>query len=230
MDTLQDKIIWPCQLPASTKEAIVLCAIRANQLGANTGSTRPIPGITYINSGIACISFGAEQTNSMNSGVYGKGSWLGGSMINQSFKLHTTIEELEPVDVIFFPKDKIELLAERDPHVYKLLYFCSLDSQQQWLTAQIVSLYNRETRVVFALLEVARHTTQIKGSVLSVNASQKQLSNITGISRPRLNEVLKMLETNGEISVSRGTIHLIDVDALQARLEAISNTIVTATQ
>lgn len=147
-------------------------------------------------------------------------------MINQSFKVHATIEELEPVEVIFFPKDKIDQIAGKDPLVYKFLYHSSLESQQAWLKAQIVSLHNRETRVVYALLEVSRHTSQIQGSIVSVNASQKQLSSITGISRPRLNEVLKMLESNGEISVMRGAIHLLEIERLKQRLAPMSNMII----
>ncbi len=204
----------------------MLCATRINHFGRPATTSRTTPGITYVNRGIACINFGADQTNTMNSGIYGKGSWLGSSMIGQSFKVHATIEELEPVEAIFFPKDKIDQVAEKDPLVYKFLYHSSIESQQAWLRAQIVSLHNRETRVVYSLLEVARHTSQIQGSIISVNASQKQLSSITGISRPRLNEVLKMLESNNEISVMRGAIHLLDVERLRERLTLINNTII----
>lgn len=225
MDTLQDKIIWPCELSNETKEAIVLCAVRINQFGTKLNSSRSSSGVTYINKGIACISFGSDQTNTMNAGVYGKGSWLGSSVINQSFKLHATIEEIEPLEAIFFPKDRIDQLAEKDPSIYKWLYYSSLNTQQPWLLAQIVSLHDRVTRVVYALLEIARYTSQIKGSLTSVNASQKLLSNVTGISRPRLNEVLKMLESVGEVSVSRGSIHLLDINRLEQRLAPIKATV-----
>lgn len=227
MDTLQENIIWPCELPSETKEAIVLSAIRVNQFGTSLPSSRQTSGVTYINKGIASISFGSEQTNTMNAGVYGKGSWLGGSIINQSFKLHATIEEIEPVEAIFFPKDRIDQLAEKDTNIYKWLYHSSLDTQQQWLLAQVVSLHDRETRVVFALLQIARYTSQIKGSLTAVNASQKLLSSVTGISRPRLNEVLKMLESSGEVSVSRGSIHLLDIAQLEERLTPVHTTILT---
>jgi DNA-binding GntR family transcriptional regulator len=58
---------------------------------------------------------------------------------------------------------------------------------------------------------------------LKIDISQKQLSQITGISRPRLNEVLKQLEAVGEISLERGSIHLIDIPALSLRTHKLDN-------
>tara|TARA_Y100001956_G_scaffold80665_1_gene96328 strand:+ start:2053 stop:2736 length:684 start_codon:yes stop_codon:yes gene_type:complete len=225
LDNLRDTFSWPCELPEETKRSIVLSAIKLNQLPQTTHSTEHIAGIVYVKSGIACITFGSDQTNTMNSGIYGSGTWLGGSMINHDLKLHATIEEIEPISIIYFPKDKIDHLAQQDPFIYKWLYNCSLSTQKQWLMAQVVSLYDRETRVVYTLLEIAKHTKQIQGSKTKLHASQKQLSIITGISRPRLNEVLKNLESNQEISVSRGAIHLLDEERLQQRLMSIRSTV-----
>ncbi|WP_159737053.1 Crp/Fnr family transcriptional regulator [Vibrio atypicus] len=187
--------------------------------------THGMNGILYIKSGIACITFGSEQTNSMNSGIFGSGTWLGSNMISHNIRLHATIEQLEPIELIFFHKDKVEALCLQDPFVYKWLYHCSLSTQQQWLMAQVVSLYDREVRVIFALLEIARLTKQIQGSMLKVHTSQKQLSIIVGISRPRLNEVLKMLEINKEIIINRGVIHILQPEKLEQRLEQLKTTI-----
>lgn len=202
----------------------MLCAIRASQFPIAKSEAKS-GGVTYLKKGIIAITFGNENTNTMNSGIYGEGSWLGSSMINQSVHLHASIEELEPVEVIYFPKERIDALAATDPFVYKWLYHCSVKAQQQWLFAQITSLHDRQTRVVFTLLEIARLMKTVKGSFIKVSASQKQLSAITGISRPRLNEVLKMLESSGEISIERGSIHLIEPSKLQHRLSVLDGTI-----
>ncbi|RJX67133.1 Crp/Fnr family transcriptional regulator [Vibrio sinensis] len=201
------------------------CAIRINPLQDSSNSKKKAVSVMYIKKGIACIAFGCDSANTMNSGIFGEGSWLGSLMIHQPLSIHATIEELEPVEAICFPKDKIDILAKQDPMIYKWLYHATVKTQQQWLLAQVTSLHDRHTRVVFSLLEIARLTKQVQGSYTKVNASQKQLSTITGISRPRLNETLKMLELCNEISIERGSIHLIDIEKLRIRLNVLNTTI-----
>lgn len=225
MDSLQEIIQWPCELPNATKEAIVLSAMRIQQFGSATAPNRAMKGVIYIKRGIAAIGLTSEHTNTMNSGIFGTGNWLGGSMINHGSRILAHVEQIEPVEVIFFAKDKIDHLANNDPYIYKWLYHASISTQQQWLNAQVVSLHDRETRVIFALLQIAQHTKQVKGSKTAVHASQKQLSMITGISRPRLNEVLKMLEAKEEISVSRGVIHLLEPTKLSEQLRKLESSI-----
>lgn len=225
MDSLQDIIKWPCDLPTTTKEAIVLTATRIQQLGPLTTQGRQLSGVMYIKRGIAGIGFNSEHTNTMNSAIFGTGNWLGASMINHVVRVLAHIEQIEPIEIIFFAKDKIDQLAAKDPNIYKWLYYGSLQTQHQWLTAQAVSLHDREVRVVYTLLEIAKYAKKVKGSISAVHASQKQLSIIAGISRPRLNEVLKSLESSEEISVSRGSIHLINQQALAQRLEKVNTSI-----
>ncbi|WP_171759456.1 helix-turn-helix domain-containing protein [Vibrio sp. RE86] len=226
MDTLQDSINWPCELPNETKKAIVLNAIKIQSLGNSAGHSGNLKGLLYIKKGIAGIGFGSEQTNTMNSSIFGAGDWLGGSIMNNNIRVHVNIEQLEPLEIIFFAKEKLDTLAARDPHIFQFLYHASLKTQNRWLLAQAVSLYKREARVVFSLLEISKHSNQIKGSLTAIHTSQKQLSTITGISRPRLNEVLKMLESTGEISVNRGSIHILDQARLAERLTDLQTSVV----
>jgi len=226
VDSLQDLIKWPCELPSTTKEAIVLNATRIQQLGPVTTQGRQLNGVMYIKRGIAGIGFSSEHTNTMNAAIFGTGNWLGASVINHVIRVLANIEQVEPIEIIFFAKDKIEQLAEKDPNIFKWLYYGSLQSQHQWLTAQAVSLHDREVRVIYTLLEIAKYANQVQGSVSAVHASQKQLSIMAGISRPRLNEVLKMLEASGEISVSRGSIHLLDQQSLTERLSKLDVSII----
>lgn len=226
METLQDTIKWPCELPNETKEAIILNAIKIQSIGNTAGQGGNLKGLLYIKKGIAGIGFGSEQTNTMNSGIFGTGDWLGGSIMNSNIRVHVHIEQFEPLEIIFFAKEKLDILAAKDPHIFQFLYHASLKTQNKWLLAQAVSLYKREARVVFSLLELTKHSKQIKGSLTALHASQKQLSLITGISRPRLNEVLKMLETTGEISVSRGAIHILDQARLAERLTDLQTSVV----
>ena len=143
--------------------------------------------------------------------------------MNSGLLLKATIDEIYPTIIICFPKEKIDRLAATNDEVYKWLYHCTLDVQKCWLQAQLCSLYDRECRIVFSLLDISKRLPSVKGSLLKIDISQKQLSQITGISRPRLNEVLKQLEAVGEISLERGSIHLIDIPALSLRTHKLDN-------
>ncbi|WP_052772078.1 Crp/Fnr family transcriptional regulator [Vibrio mexicanus] len=143
-------------------------------------------------------------------------------MIGQSVRYKATIEELEPIEMLIFPQAKIEELAKINPEIYKWLYHSTHKTQQAWIRAQISTLYDKETRIVSSLLEIAKYIPNIKGSFQKIHASQRQLSLITGISRPRLNETLKELEVSKEISLERGVIHLLKPDALRKRMERVS--------
>ncbi len=180
-------------------------------------------GVYYVSQGILSISFTSENTNSMNATLISSNTWMGGGIMNSGLLLKATIDEIYPTIIICFPKEKIDRLAATNDEVYKWLYHCTLDVQKCWLQAQLCSLYDRECRIVFSLLDISKRLPSVKGSLLKIDISQKQLSQITGISRPRLNEVLKQLETVGEISLERGSIHLIDIPALSLRTHKLDN-------
>ncbi|MDN3681037.1 Crp/Fnr family transcriptional regulator [Vibrio tapetis subsp. quintayensis] len=217
-------ILWPCELDEQTK--IQLMSIVKPITGIahfvnRSELTNQRRGVYYVRKGIVAIAFSPEGPNSMNSGILSHGLWIGGGvMMGQQF-MRAAFEEIEPLELFFFQKDKIEQLAESNPFIYKWLYYGSLDTQKIWISAQVASLHDKEVRIVSALLDLLNRSKTIKGSVPEIKVSQKQLSIITGISRPRLNEVLKLLESSQEITLARGKIYLTDLEALTKRTKAL---------
>ncbi len=195
------EIQWPCELSQETTESLTSIARKVDTFSRKPSSTTN-GGIIYLVKGIATVTFSGEGTNTMNAGIFGQGFWLGGAIISQTVRYKATIEALEPLEMLLFPQNKIEELCKTNPEIYKWLYHSTHKAQQAWVRAQISTLYDKETRIVSSLLEIAKYIPNIKGSFQKIHASQRQLSLITGISRPRLNETLKALETANEISLN----------------------------
>ncbi|MGF1754880.1 Crp/Fnr family transcriptional regulator [Vibrio makurazakiensis] len=221
MKNLPFDIQWPCEISDELKQKLLDTAIVLNALPDRTHNK--VGGVFYIAQGMLSVSFSSENTNTMNANLIGKNSWMGASMMSSDISHSAVVDELLPLSLVYFPKDKIDKLAQSDFEVYKWLYFSSLETQKDWLQAQICSLYDKQSRVIFSLLEISRHLPSVQGSIIKIDISQRQLSQISGISRPRLNEVLKYLEQQGEIGLERGSIHLLEPDSLNLRLKSIKD-------
>lgn len=218
------QIDWPCSLSDSLKQELLSSATIMSGLSEYSQYSRANEGgVYYVSQGIISVSFTSENTNSMNATLISGNTWMGGGILNSNLLLKATVDEIYPTIIICFPKEKIDRLAATSDEVYKWLYHCTLDVQKCWLKSQLCSLYDRECRIVFSLLDISRRLPSVKGSLVKIDISQKQLSQITGISRPRLNEVLKHLESVGEISLERGSIHLLDIPALAERTHKLDN-------
>ncbi|MDN3616972.1 MAG: Crp/Fnr family transcriptional regulator [Vibrio gallaecicus] len=224
MKTSTSDIQWPCNLSQALKDELLLSAITVHGLSdRNQFKRSSVDGVFYIVQGIMSISFASENTNTMNATLLSANTWAGGGVIYNSLSLNATIDEILPCTILYFPKEKIDRLASTNDEVFRWLYHCTLDLQKNWLQSQLCSLYDRESRIVFSLLDLAKRLPAVQGSLIKIDISQKQLSQITGISRPRLNEVLKSLEAANEISLERGSIHLIDIPSLNKKTEKLKH-------
>ena len=82
------------------------------------------------------------------------------------------------------------------------------------MQAYLTSIHEKEQKTVYVLLELAARQNTDVNDVARIDVSQSQLSSITGISRPRLNEVLKNLEKKKGIKTHRGRVVISDFDVL----------------
>ncbi|MGF1756399.1 Crp/Fnr family transcriptional regulator [Photobacterium sagamiensis] len=224
MNVLIDQIQWPCEISHSLKTQLVEISsiIHGVDKFICTRQMASVPAVYYVQEGVASFRLCSEGIKGVNSLLIGPGDWIGGSAIAQDMKLFVSVEEIESMSLVSFPKEKIFKLAQSNNEVYKWLYYCAMEIQKILLQAQISSLYDREIRTVYALLDIANRVKSVKGSMSTIKISQHQLSLITGISRPRVNEVLKSLEKKGEIIIQRECIYLADLQALGARIENLN--------
>lgn len=217
-----DDIIWPCELSAKLKLFLIDIAIKRHGVNCMGGTpTAPQPeGLVYCLQGSAIISWGSYDMRNKVGAVLGANDWLGFLSIDdiKSEYVYSTIE-IKPISCLVFPKKAILEYANRDSEMFKLLFYIAKKIVPKWLQASITALHDVESRIVSSLVDLVILEPNIVNSQVVINISQQQLSDLTGVSRPRVNEVLKHLERSGDIQIARNKIHIKDIKALSQRLQ-----------
>jgi len=83
----------------------------------------------------------------------------------------------------------------------------------------LIAASNKKVRVVYCLTTLMP-LNQCNNSAIDIEVSQQKISDICGLSRPRVNEVLKELEQSGLIKVQHKKITIDNITALFELLNA----------
>lgn len=210
-----EDISWPCALPAATQESLLRIARHYD----HSQLVGPLPGVLYVASGsLVGYATSTSMDNSLGL-VFGRGCWFGiQSIHNPGYVPTEYFESLTPTELILFPREELEPLLAQDPEIYKLLFYIAQYIGRIVLQMGSNGLHCLTTRITYVLLELAIKHVTANESAPRVVITQQTLSQIVGISRPRVNEVLKLLADEGELLLGRGEITLLDLPALKARL------------
>jgi CRP/FNR family transcriptional regulator, cyclic AMP receptor protein len=219
-----EKINWPTALTPTLKEKLLSIAYYSDNFSAQmTQNVKPQhPGVYYFIKGLATFSYTTPNMKNIRGCVFGTGDWIGANSLFRTNSLFLLPETLVPLEFLYFPRDKIEQLSLSSTEIYKWLFYCINNSQPKIMQSQLTALHDKTCRIVYTLLELARYTPFVLGSFPSIRISQQQLSTVTGLSRPRINEVLKILEKKCEISLERGCIHILNQPALNKYLHELN--------
>lgn len=219
-----EDIQWPAPLSESLKQKLLNIAFYGNDFKPKipVNNKTKNPGVYYFISGLATFSYSTPNMKNIRGCVFGRGDWLGANSLYNERGLYLVPEEIEKVSFLYFPKERINKLIESTPEVYQWLFYCVGNAQPKIMQSQLTAMHDKTSRIVYTLLELARYTPLLLGSSSFIRISQQQLSTVTGLSRPRINEVLKSLEKLGQISLQRGSIHLLDLPALGKHLETLN--------
>ncbi|WP_080755629.1 Crp/Fnr family transcriptional regulator [Aeromonas hydrophila] len=211
------KIEWPCTLKLSTKE----CLFDISQPVSVQELERDALGLIYVESGIL-IGYTTDINLENSLGlIHGEGEWFGVQTIfNDGYNPSVIYEMVSPGSLILFPKEKImKILASLDEG-YKFLFFISQRIGRLHLQMGSNSLHSLASRVIYVILELAIKSDLIHGQEYVITITQQRLSQIVGVSRPRLNEVLQDLAEKKNITISRGKIIVHNLDSLRDKLHS----------
>ncbi|OED89034.1 Crp/Fnr family transcriptional regulator [Vibrio crassostreae] len=222
--TIAKQIQWPCELPQELIDSLIEIAVFKTSVHSLeiTQKFQNLPGVFYILSGSAGICFSTENMKSISGGVIGRGDWIGALSVHADYNLFAVAEEVEPITMVLFPAEKVLALAEEQCMVFKWLQHSGTRAQSIWMQAYLSSIHEKEQKTIYVLLELAARQNNIAGATVSINISQTQLSTITGISRPRLNEVLKGIEQQGLVKIQRGKVFITDIEGLYERISPMN--------
>jgi CRP-like cAMP-binding protein len=219
-----EDIDWPCDLSSRIKRKLLSNCIYKKGVSELELTRRysQVPGVVYIIKGAAAVFFSTLEKTSIMGGIIGKGDWLGALNIGEETTHFVFSEEIEELEMIIFPHKLILSLSEEEPSVFHWLFECCKIAHRIWFKSYLSSLYTKESRVIFTLVELSNRQNRISGSVACIQISQHQLGLIVGLSRPRLNEVLKCLELDELISLERGKIYLSNMRALSDKVDSMN--------
>jgi CRP-like cAMP-binding protein len=217
------QINWPTKLSDTIKHKLIeIAQYKTDFNTAGLDRCRIASrGVCYVISGTAAIYMQTPNLKTVNSIVIGKQQWFGNYQDEKNNLLSFFVAEVKPLDLVFFQSEDIQRLMSSDLEVFKWLYHVANQLQAKCLQSQLVTTENKETRVVYLLIELAVHQQRLQGAIPKIEVSQQQLSIITGIARQRVNEVLKKLEEVDFIRLERNCIHLLDLKGLGAMLHHI---------
>lgn len=176
-------------------------------------------GANYVKCGTVVVTMQSPNTKAVNNMVFGTGDWFGNPLPAKYSYLPFQTAIWKEIEVLHFDNQKIALLADKDVEVYKWLYYMSTDASPKWLQAQLLGAESKEIRVVHMLFELALHNDE-GASRLYLPISQQLLSDMVGISRQRVNEVLVALQSSGCLELGRNSIKLNDIGQLASMLNS----------
>ncbi|GAA4502524.1 Crp/Fnr family transcriptional regulator [Pseudaeromonas paramecii] len=213
---------WPGDIATSLQQALLAIA-RPVDLLQQYNRLNPPPGIFYLEQGAVLLAIPDGQMKRSIGMALGPGDWWGFHAFNpEVHQLFSLMEVLLPPVAWLLPKAEVEGLGRQQPEVYKWLFAIALQQHGVRLQLNLNSWHSLPQRVAYLLLHLGDRCGQDLPEGLQLPISQQQLSLLAGISRPRLNEVLKQFELDGLLRLARGRILLLDLPGLRAPLQCLN--------
>ncbi|WP_286262646.1 Crp/Fnr family transcriptional regulator [Thalassotalea atypica] len=175
-------------------------------------------GLVYIKSGRFSMSMPQNNMETIYSFVIEPQRWLGSVSLLGLPSPVVLINEIEKTELLYIPTKELIQIADNNPMVYKWLLNIATDNFPKWFQAHLIAFSTRETRVLYCLttllpLEVSNNNQT------EINISQQKISDICGLSRPRVNEVLKLLEQQEVLLLSHKKIQITNINKFFKKLD-----------
>jgi len=148
--------------------------------------------------------------------ILGPGSLFGELAILDPAPRNATVVALEPTETLALHQAHFDELRRQHPEVDRMV-LDSLVSEVRRLSTQLLeALYVPvPRRVELRLIDLARQYGQDRPGPVDIPLTQEDLADLCGTSRPTVNKVLRGLEADGLVSVSRGHVVIPEPDRLR---------------
>lgn len=213
-----EDIEWPCELSDQVKWSLV--GLARYQYGSQGQPAQEQyaheRGVFYILKGCTASCFYVTEPERTVGGIFGKGDWLGVNTIDEKIQIIATFEEIESTEIIYFPESRILALAKKEPEVYKWLFYCSKRAHVIWLQAFLSFAHNNLLQLCYILLDI--HSKKENKSSCEIHITQQKLSAVVGCTRSKLNALLKKLEQEGLVKLSRNKILMTNIEGMEKQV------------
>ena len=217
-------VSWPCELSELAQSALL--SISEVMTGLKHIGLPPyaskLQGACFLTKGVAYMAMLNKQKKSSQAVVIGQGDWLGAISVDLFDTTWITHEELAPVELVFFPREKLQLLCVHHPEVYRFLFAITYDFAPRWANALAYSRCNKVEKVLFILAWLSQYVAKpFNEDSATLRVSQHQIATMANLSRPRVNEVLQDLKSQQLIDISREHMYFLDQEKLITQAKAV---------
>jgi CRP-like cAMP-binding protein len=178
----------------------------------------PADSLHLVSSGRLAVRVSLPSGDSVMINVLGPGEFFGElALVGAEGHRTATITALEPAETLAVTASAFDRLCRAQPAVERtlstLLAHRVDELSQRLLEAMYVGL---DRRLYRRLVELCESYQDGEGTVV-VPLTQSQLADLTGATRPTVNQVLQRLVDQGIVEVSRGKVVVLDGDRLRAK-------------
>jgi CRP/FNR family transcriptional regulator, cyclic AMP receptor protein len=148
--------------------------------------------------------------------ILGPGSLFGELAILDPAPRNATVVALEPTQTLALHRDHFEDMRRQHPEVDRML-LDSLVSEVRRLSTQLLeALYVPvPRRVELRLIDLARQYGRDRPGSVDIPLTQEDLADLCGTGRTTVNKVLRGLEAEGLVTVSRGHVMIPEPERLR---------------
>jgi CRP-like cAMP-binding protein len=197
--------------------------VRRRAFAAGTHITRegePADSLFVIERGLVRVSRTSRQGRELVLGLLGAGAMIGELGVLEASGTQTAdAMAVEATSCVALGRDDLRALVRATPELGLRLLATLVDqirSKDDELAE--VAFLDLPGRLAHKLLQLAeRHGEPVAGGVrISVRVPQGELAAMTGSSRENVNRTLARFVTSGAVAIDRGSITILDPDALRA--------------
>jgi CRP/FNR family cyclic AMP-dependent transcriptional regulator len=205
-------------LPAADRDRVLQAGRRRHYARGETlfHYGDPADALHLLDRGRVAVRVHTPQGDQVILNVLGPGKVFGElALIEPQSRRTATVTALEACETIALQRNQFESLRAADPQVDRFLV-ASLAAQVARLSEHLLEMLFVPThlRVIRRLLVLAEEFANA-----TIPVTQEELGLMSGTTRPTVNEVLRDLERQGAVRLSRGRIQVLDAPGLQQRLD-----------
>ena len=181
----------------------------------------PAETLHVIDKGHVAIRATTPLGDSATFTILGVGDTFGElTMLQERSYRSASAVALVPTETLSMARPQFEELRRSGPGVDRFLQAVLAEQVERLSTHLLEALhFPADKRILRRLLDAVQAFERTPGAVgpPSIPLTQDDLASLAGTTRPTANRLLKALEKEGVVAVSRGRVTVVDVDELRRR-------------
>ena len=215
---------WLAHRPSAFRKLLLSrCRLHVLEKGAIVYRIGDAPdGVYGVASGRVSVEIAPHEQDPHLIHSLGPGSWFGEAAFFGECERLVTIVATRPSHCLHLPRFEIDEIAKADPNTWRWLGNLLFVQFQAALTAiDDLKIRRPDQRIAAILLRLAgiRHQQNVEDMTPEVDATQKDLAEISSLSRTTVGECLDQLQAAGLIARGYGHLTLLDPAALRRLID-----------